>query len=122
MPYTDACIHEVQRFADIIPMGVFHAAGSDIEFEGYTIPEVNLYYSIFKFLVIKNNDNNKILKGTMVVGYVGNCHRDTKYWAKPNEFYPQHFLDMNGQLKKNVEGFIPFSTGIHKIIARIKCF
>ncbi len=47
----------------------------------------------------------------MVMGYVGGIHRSKKYWAKPDEFYPEHFLDGNGLLRKNVEGFLPFSTG-----------
>ncbi len=45
------------------------------------------------------------------MGYVGECHRSPKYWAKPNEFYPEHFLDEKGQLKKHIEGFLPFSIG-----------
>ena len=45
------------------------------------------------------------------MGYVGEIHRSKKYWAKPNEFYPEHFLDVNGLLKKNIEGYLPFSTG-----------
>ena len=47
----------------------------------------------------------------MVVGFLGGFHRSEKYWAKPEEFYPEHFLDENGSFRNNVEGFLPFSTG-----------
>ena len=52
-----------------------------------------------------------ILKGTIIMGVHGHSHRSKKYWSKPNEFYPEHFLDADGQLRQNVEGFFPFSTG-----------
>ena len=45
------------------------------------------------------------------MGYVGDIHRSKKYWTKQYEFYPEHFLDDNGLLRKNVEGYLPFSTG-----------
>ena len=40
MPYTDAVINEVHRFADIAPLSLFHGNKTDVEFEGYKIPKV----------------------------------------------------------------------------------
>lgn len=57
---------------------------------------------------------------------MGACHRSSKYWARPNEFYPEHFLDEEGHIKKNVEGFLPFSIGrrqcIGENLARVELF
>ena len=116
MPYVDAVIHEIQRFADVTPLGIFHASNEDVEFEGYTIPKVQItdFVFVFCFLFFVFCFSFFIIfvpQDTMVMGYVGEIHRSKKYWAKPNEFYPEHFLDVNGLLKKNIEGYLPFSTG-----------
>ena len=41
LPFTDAVIHEVQRFLDIVPFSLPHYALTDISFRGYTIPKVS---------------------------------------------------------------------------------
>lgn len=46
------------------------------------------------------------------MGYFGGIHRSKEFWSKPDEFYPEHFLDENGTLRKHVEGYLPFSTGV----------
>lgn len=40
LPFTDAVLHEIQRYLDIVPFNVPHYALQDISFRGYTIPKV----------------------------------------------------------------------------------
>ncbi|XP_077133715.1 cytochrome P450 2D14-like [Ranitomeya variabilis] len=87
MPYTNAVIHEIQRYADIAPLALPHMTCRDMEIKGYHIP-----------------------KGTTIIPNLSSVLKDHEVWEKPLQFYPKHFLDENGKFVKR-EAFIPFSAG-----------
>ncbi|XP_028915058.1 vitamin D 25-hydroxylase [Ornithorhynchus anatinus] len=102
MPYTEAVLHEVLRFCNIVPLGIFHATSKDTVIRGYSIPQ-----------------------GTMVITNLYSVHFDEKYWRNPEVFYPERFLDSRGQFVKN-EALIPFSLGkrhcLGEQLARMEMF
>ncbi|XP_004648065.1 cytochrome P450 2F2 [Octodon degus] len=102
LPYTDAVIHEVQRFADVIPMNLPHRVIRDTAFRGFLIP-----------------------KGTDVITLLNTVHYDPSQFQKPQEFNPEHFLDANQSFKKS-SAFMPFSAGrrlcMGESLARMELF
>ncbi len=87
LPYTEACVMETQRLADVVPLGVPHTTIEDIVFRGYDIP-----------------------KGTTVMSNLYSVHRDTRVWKDPYTFNPERFLDEDGKVHR-IEQLIPFSMG-----------
>jgi hypothetical protein len=43
MPYTDAVLHEIQRYIDLLPTNLPHSMTCDIKFRDYLIPKVRLF-------------------------------------------------------------------------------
>ncbi|XP_043086072.1 cytochrome P450 2B4 [Puntigrus tetrazona] len=87
LPYTYATVHEIQRYGNIVPFGVFHETTRPTKLRGYVIP-----------------------KGTMVFNNLTAILTDKKHWKYPDTFNPENFLDDNGHFFKP-ESFLPFSLG-----------
>jgi cytochrome P450 family 2 subfamily K len=83
-----AVMKEIQRYADIAPTGLMHKAVCDVTLRGFALPA-----------------------GTLVMANYTSAHRSPEFWAKPDEFYPEHFLDESGQLIEDKEGFMPYGLG-----------
>ncbi|KAJ1173411.1 hypothetical protein NDU88_005247 [Pleurodeles waltl] len=102
MPYTNAVIHEIQRYADIVPFSVPHMTSRDTEVKGFFLP-----------------------KGTTLMFNLSSVLKDESIWARPYQFYPEHFLDADGQFIKR-EAFLPFSAGrrvcLGEQLARMELF
>ncbi|XP_059834788.1 uncharacterized protein LOC132398968 [Hypanus sabinus] len=87
LPYTDAVIHEIQRFANIVPLNIMHSTTEDVNFKGYFLP-----------------------KGTSVIPLLTSVLFDKTQWENPFDFNPSNFLNADGKFVKR-DAFAPFSMG-----------
>ncbi|XP_053728383.1 cytochrome P450 2F5-like isoform X1 [Synchiropus splendidus] len=122
LPFTDAVIHEIQRMMDIVPFGLPHYALKDISFRGFNIPKVRSWHHSWR-----TNVSNQLvsLQGTFIFALLHSVLKSEKSWESPLDFNPQHFLDQNGNFKKN-PAFLPFSAGkracVGESLARMELF
>ncbi|XP_044515073.1 cytochrome P450 2C44-like isoform X2 [Gracilinanus agilis] len=87
MPYTEAVLHEIQRFVDLVPFSLPHEVTQDTQLQQYFIP-----------------------KGTTVYPLLSSVLSDPKEFPNPEQFDPGHFLNKDGSFKKS-DYFMPFSIG-----------
>ncbi|KAG6928193.1 cytochrome P450 2C23-like [Chelydra serpentina] len=87
LPYTNAVLHELQRYLDLVPMSLPHATTRPTPFRGYLIPQ-----------------------GTTIIPLLASVHFDPASWETPEDFNPGHFLDGNGAFRKR-DLAMPFSAG-----------
>ncbi|KAK7916506.1 hypothetical protein WMY93_012267 [Mugilogobius chulae] len=87
MPYVQAVLHEAQRIANTVPLGLFHKTLRDTELMGYSLP-----------------------KGTMVIANLSSALNEDGQWKFPHEFNPENFLNQKGDFVKP-DAFMPFSAG-----------
>ncbi|KAG9269332.1 cytochrome P450 2B4 [Astyanax mexicanus] len=102
LPYTLATVHEIQRYANIVPLGVLHETTQATKLRGYHLPQ-----------------------GTIVMPNLTAIMADKDHWKYPNTFNPENFLDEKGQFCKN-DSFLPFSLGprvcLGETLARTELF
>ncbi|XP_037834548.1 cytochrome P450 2K1 [Kryptolebias marmoratus] len=87
LPYTDAVIHETQRFANIGPLAIPHKTTRNVTFQGYFIKKDTTVFPLLTSVLYDENE-----------------------WESPHSFNPSHFLDDEGKFIRR-DAFMPFSAG-----------
>ncbi|XP_033006703.1 cytochrome P450 2J5-like [Lacerta agilis] len=87
LPYTNAVIHEIQRFKYALLFGIPRQCAKDVKLRGFLFP-----------------------KGTAIVPDLRSVLLDPTRWETPAEFNPNHFLVKNGQYMAREE-YLPFGAG-----------
>ncbi|KAJ6508628.1 cytochrome P450 [Mycena sanguinolenta] len=94
LPYCEAVFREVFRWGPILPFAIPHAASEDDVYEGYFIP-----------------------KGTTVIPNVWAMVHDEYTGPDPGRFYPERFLDADGQLNTD-DRILGFGFGRRVCVGR----
>nr|XP_042699895.1 cytochrome P450 2C13, male-specific-like [Chrysemys picta bellii] len=87
LPYTNAVIHEIQRYSNIVAVGIPRTCVKDTMLQGFPIE-----------------------KGTIILPNLTSALLDPEQWETPRQFNPNHFLDQDGNFVTK-EAFLPFSAG-----------
>ena len=87
--YVNPFINEALRFANAIPLGVFHRTVASSQIDGH-----------------------QIAKDCIVFVHQHAILNDPKHWSDPEVFKPERFLDSNEKFSVNKNAaFIPFGIG-----------
>ena len=105
LPFTEATLCEIQRFASVLPLAMPHRVMEDAQLCGYDIP-----------------------KDAVMLANIWAVHHDPAIWSNPEIFDPLNFYDEStdpARLKKT-DSLIPFSLGtlivlIVNIILKLNC-
>ncbi|XP_072014455.1 cytochrome P450 2J3-like [Amphiura filiformis] len=101
LPYTQAVIHEIQRFGSSV-FSTLRYAKHDTEFLDFTIP-----------------------KGSVMQNNLHSATRDASVWEEPDAFKPERFLDDKGQVVKPSQHIV-FGAGkracLGEQLARMEIF
>ncbi|NWQ80594.1 CP2J6 protein, partial [Columbina picui] len=102
LPYTNAVIHEIQRYSNIVLIALPRQSAKDTELLGFPVP-----------------------KNTVILANIDSVLSDPGKWETPDQFNPGHFLDKDGNFV-NREAFLPFSIGhrvcMGELLARMELF
>lgn len=114
LPYTNAVLHEVQRFITLLPH-VPRCTATDTELGGYLLPKVRAHSSparrgVGARLLGYLHCWGAVLQGTPVIPLLSSVLLDRTQWATPDRFNPSHFLDTHGRFVRRT-AFLPFSAG-----------
>lgn len=89
LPFTEAVLCEIQRLANVAPVGVIHRCMETTKFASFTIP-----------------------KNTMALVLLYSLHMDEEYWKDPHTFRPERFIDdQTGELVLHHDHYLPFGAG-----------
>nr|XP_034989526.1 cytochrome P450 2J2-like isoform X3 [Zootoca vivipara] len=102
LPYTNAVIHEIQRYKYVLLVGNFRQCAKDTTMFGFPIK-----------------------KDTVIIPDIASALYDPEEWETPHQFNPNHFLDKEGNFFVR-DAFIPFSIGkrfcLGENLARMEIF
>jgi enediyne biosynthesis protein E7 len=63
-------------------------------------------------------DGNSIAKDTTMLISIYAAHHDGQSWEKPDDFYPEHFVNPELANKRHRHAYLPFGGGIHNCIGK----
>ncbi|CAH1775262.1 unnamed protein product, partial [Owenia fusiformis] len=103
MPYMQATLREVLRYATVDPLGVPHRTTKETTIGGHILP-----------------------KGTNVWTNLWAMHHDERYFDDPWHFKPERFLDCNGKYTAMDDRMKPFGAGrracLGQVLAKTRLF